>query len=285
MAKKGGQTRQARQVRRARPRGMPTPQAPQAATPKEQKKQRERYVQSGGLLQGYAPEQVLRICYYAVGVAALCVAIMLVFLFVLPLADHYLAWPVRIVAAVVWLVPVAFMVSFLLPGYQLARKDRRAEPSVIQGQLMGASPVSTSFGLGMLMVQTRGGVEQYLVPAERLERVPGNQVRVVVTVTPNLRHVRSVGVMGQSMMGRPEQAIPPVVKRLRLLPLLTPIALSAAAVVGADVVALLPIGNSLIHTGIAVLVALALAGAVYGITFLMQRRMYSEVQSLLPGGL
>ncbi|MDR0359880.1 MAG: hypothetical protein LBJ87_10535, partial [bacterium] len=117
------------------------------------------------------------------------------------------------------------------------------------------------------------------------ERVPGNQVRVVVTVTPNLRHVRSVGVMGQSMMGRPEQAIPPIVKRLRLLPLVTPIALAAGAIVGADVVALLPIQNSLIHASLAVLVAGALAGAVYGITFLMQRRMYAEVQSLLPGGL
>ena len=40
---------------------------------------------------------------------------------------------------------------------------------------------------------------------------------VMITVTPNLRHVRSVGVMGQRMVGRPDQPVPTVLKRLRLM--------------------------------------------------------------------
>ena len=69
--------------------------------------------------------------------------------------------------------------------------------------------MSTAIGLGMLMIQTRGGDEQYLVHPARLKQVPGNQVSVVLTVTPNLRHVRSVGVMGQRIVNRVEPPVPP----------------------------------------------------------------------------
>src|SRR5207244_4609749 len=47
------------------------------------RKQRERYVQSGGMLQGYAPEYVVRIEYISVAVAVVClliVAALLIFL-------------------------------------------------------------------------------------------------------------------------------------------------------------------------------------------------------------
>jgi hypothetical protein len=134
----------------------------------------------------------------------------------------------------------------------------------------------------MMMVQTRGGVEQYLVPPARLKQVPGNQVNVVVTVTPHLRHVRSVGVMGQRMVGRVEPPVPPVMRRLQLLPLLTPVALTLGAVIGDDAVALAPINPPLLHAGLAVLAGAALAGAVYGVSFLLQRQMMAEVQALVP---
>jgi hypothetical protein len=189
------------------------------------------------------------------------------------------------VAAAVWLVPIVFGLSFILPGFRLALRDRKAEPSVIQGQLMGASEVSTSIGLGMLMVKTRGGVEQYLIGPERLSKVPGNQVNVMLTVTPNLRHVRSVGVMGQRMMGRPDQPVPEVLKRLRLLPIVTPVALAAGAIIGVDVVALVPIRPELLHVISAIVAGAALAGAVFGASHLFQRRLYTEVQALMPGGL
>jgi len=266
------------QVRQVKPKAVPTPQAGGG----DQRKQRQRYVQSGGMLQGYAPELVTRIGVYAIAGAVACLLVMALILLFLPYG-----WPVRIAAAVVWIVPIVLGGSFLLPGLRLARKDRKAEPKMVQGQLVGASEVSTSLGLGMLMIRTRGGNEQYLVPADRLTKVPGNQVTVMLTVTPNLKHVRSVGVMGQRVVGRPEQAVPGVLKRMRLLPIVTPVALSLAAIVGADVIALLPVFRSedLAHALLAILVGALLAAAVYGISFLVQRRMYAEVQKLIPGGL
>jgi hypothetical protein len=255
------------------------PKTDSATNPGQTRKQRERYVQAGGMLQGYAPDFVIRMGYAAVGAGVVCLLAIAACLIFLP---PIYGWPVGIAAALAWVLPIALLASFILPGYQLARKDRKAEARLVQGQLVGASSVSTSIGLGMMMVQTRGGVEQYLVPPARLKQVPGNQVNVVVTVTPHLRHVRSVGVMGQRMVGRVEPPVPPVMKRLQLLPLLTPVALTLGAIVGDDAVALAPIEPSLLHAALAVLAGAALAGAVYGISFLLQRQMMTEVQALVP---
>jgi len=232
------------------------------------------------MLQGYAPERVVRIGYIAGAATLGCVIVMALLILLLPYG-----WFVRIVAAAVWVVPIAFGLSFILPGYRLALKDRKAEPRVVQGQLLGASEASTSIGLGMLMLKTRGGVEQFLVTPERLSKVPGNQVNVILTITPNLRHVRSVGVMGQRVVGRPDQPVPPVLRRLRLMPILTPLALAAAAIIGVDVVAIIPLRPEIVHAIAALLVGAALAGAVFGVSHLLQRRLYNEVQALVPGGL
>jgi hypothetical protein len=271
------QTRQVRQVRRPKPKVAPV--APPANSP-QQRRQRERYVESGGMLQGYAPEFVVRLGYFAVAAAVACLVIMALLLLLLPYG-----WPVRIVAAIVWVVPIAFGASFILPGVRLARKDRKAEPKMVQGQLVGASAVSTSIGLGMLMLKTRAGQEQYLVSPDKLAKVPGNQVTVMVSMTPNLRHVRSVGIMGQRLMPRPEPPVPDVVRRLRLMPILTPVVLAAAAILGVDVVAFLPIHHDLVHALIALVAGAALAGAVYGVSYLIQRRLYRDVQSMMPGAL
>ncbi len=268
------QIRQVRQqVRQVQPKtGSPT-------KPGQSRKQRERYIQSGGMLQGYAPDFVIRMGYISVGVGVVCLLAIAACLFLIP---PIYGWPVAVAASLAWVLPIALLASFVVPGYRLARKDRKAEARLVQGQLVGASSVSTSIGLGMMMVQTRGGVEQYLVPPARLKQVPGNQVNVVVTVTPHLRHVRSVGVMGQRMVGRVEPPVPPVMKRLQLLPLLTPVALTLGAVIGDDAVALAPISPPLLHGALAVLAGAALAGAVYGISYLLQRKMMTEVQALVP---
>ena len=255
------------------------PKAAGSNAPGATRKQRERYVQSGGMLQGYAPERVIRIGYTSIGIGVLCLLIAATWLILLrPIYD----WPDAVAGALAWIVPIALLASFVGPGFRLALKDRKAEPRIVQGQLVGASSVSTSVGLGMLMVQTRGGVEQYLVPPSRLKQVPGNQVNVVLTVTPNLKHVKSVGVVGQRMVGRVEPPVPPVMRRLQLLPLLTPVGLAAAAIIGDDAVALAPIAPSALHALIAVLVGTALAAAVYGASYFLQRRMMEEVQALVP---
>jgi len=263
------------QVRKVQPK--------QAAAPTkgQTKRQRERFVQGGGMLQGYDPNFVLRVGYISIGVAVGCVVIIAALLIFLP---PVYGWSVAIAAAVAWLLPIALLASFVGPGFRLALKDRKAEAKLVQGQLMGAASVSTSLGLGMLMVQTRGGAEQYLVAPARLKQVPGNQVSVVLTVTPNLRHVRSVGVMGQRMVGRVEPPVPAVMRRVQLLPMLTPVGIAAAAVIGDDAVALAPISPEPLHAVLAVAVGAALAGAVYGVSFLLQRRMMAEVQALVPKG-
>jgi len=243
------------------------------------RKQRERYVQAGGMLQGYAPDFVVRLGYISIGVGVVClIAIAASLLFLRPAYGL----PVAIAAALAWVLPIALLASFVAPGFRLALKDRTAEARLVQGQLVGASTVSTSMGLGLLMVQTRGGSEQYLVAPARLKQIPGNQVNVVLTVTPNLRHVRSVGIMGQRMVGRVEPPVPPVMRQLQRLPVLTPIALALGVIIGDDGVALAPISNQLAHASLAVLAGAALGGAIYGASFLLQRRMMGEVQALVP---
>jgi hypothetical protein len=264
------------QMRKVKPKAAAPAAAPgQGAT----RKQRERYVQAGGMLQGYAPDFVIRLGYISLGIGIAClIVIAALIIFLRPVYGL----PDAIAAAIAWVLPIALLASFVAPGFRLALKDRRAEARLVQGQLVGASTVSTSMGLGMLMVQTRAGSEQYLVAPARLKQIPGNQVNVVLTVTPNLRHVRSVGIMGQRMVGRVEPPVPPVMRQLQRLPVITPIALALAVVLGDDGVALAPITNPTLHATFAVLAGAALGGAVYGISFLLQRRMMGEVQSLVP---
>src|SRR6267378_2699777 len=170
---------QMRQVKRK-------PPTPGQLTQGTTRKQRERYVEAGGMLQGYAPDFVIRLGYIAVGVAVACLIVMAVLILVL---RPIYGWADAIVAAVAWLVPTA-----------------------------------------------------------RLKQIPGNQVNVVLTVTPYLRHVRSVGIMGQRMVGRVEPPVPPVMRQLQRLPVLTPIALSLAVILGDDILAAVPvIDNETLH--------------------------------------
>jgi hypothetical protein len=256
------------------------PKLPPAASPQQQRRQQERFLGAGGFLQGYAPDRVVRIGWYSAAIVVVCVLV-IVELMLGPVSPQGL--PVKIVAAIAWVVPIAVIASFVGPGVRLALQDRRAEARVVQGTLLGASSVSTSFGLGMVMVQTRGGVEQYLVPAERLNKVPGNQVQVMLTVTPRLRHVRGLQVMGQRLVPRDEPPIPDLVKRLRLLPLVTPVALAVAVIVGDDVTALVPVSSAGFHAGLALLAGALLGGLVYGAFFIVQRRLTAQAQALVPG--
>jgi hypothetical protein len=277
----GKKRQQVRQVKKTMRQVRPKGPAAAAAGP-QQKRQRERYVEAGGFLQGYSPEFVIRLGYFSLAAIVVSLLIM-VELIVGPLAPHGLA--VRIVAAAAWLAPVVILISLAAPGVRLAFKDRKAPPLVVQGQLLGASSVSTSRGLGMLMIRTRTGTEQYLVEPEKIAKVPGNVVNVAVSVTPNLHHVRSVSVMGPRQMARPEPPVPDVLRRLQVLPLATPAALAFAAVLGDDVTAFVPLTPEWAHAIAAAVVGIALGGAVFGVSYFYQRRLMKEAQALVPGGL
>src|SRR5260370_915481 len=170
MGKKRAQQPQVRQQMRKI-----QPKAGAAASSGQTRRQRERFVQAGGMLQGYAPDFVVRLGYIAVGIAVACVLIIAAILIFVP---PFYGLPVAIAASIAWLLPIALLASFIAPGFRLALKDRKAEGRLVQGQLVGASTGSTSLGLGMLMVQTRAGTAQYLVPPARLKQVPRNQVDV-----------------------------------------------------------------------------------------------------------
>jgi hypothetical protein len=264
------------QMRKVKPKAAVAATAPGASATR---RQRERYVQAGGMLQGYAPDFVIRLGYIAIGIGVFCLLVIAALLIFLP---RVYGWPVAIVASIAWVFPIALLASFIAPGFRLALKDRTAEARLVQGQLVGASTVSTSMGLGLLMVQTRAGSEQFLVAPARLKQIPGNQVNVVLTVTPNLRHVRSVGIMGQRMVGRVEPPVPPAMRQLQRLPVLTPIALALGVIIGDDAVALSPIPGEALHTVLAAVAGAALGGGVYGLSYLLQRRLTGEVQALVP---
>ncbi|HKN53382.1 MAG TPA: hypothetical protein VJX66_12815, partial [Amycolatopsis sp.] len=105
------QVRQVRQqMRKVQPKGAAS--NAQGAT----RKQRERFVQSGGMLQGYAPERVIRIGYISIGVAVLCVLVIAACLVFLP---PIYGWPDAIAAAVAWVFPIALLASFVGPGFRL----------------------------------------------------------------------------------------------------------------------------------------------------------------------
>jgi hypothetical protein len=275
VGKKRAQVRQVRQqMRKIQPKAGPPASAGQT------RRQRERFVQAGGMLQGYAPESVIRVGYIAIGVGVVCLLVIAAIAIFVP---RIYGPPVAIAASIAWVVPIALLASFIAPGFRLALKDRNAEAKLVQGQLLGASSVSTSMGLGMLQVRTRGGDELFLVAPARLKQVPGNQVNVIVTITPNLRHVKSVGVMGQRMVPRVEPPVPPVLKRLQQLPVITPIAIAVAAILGDDAVALSPIpASSTVHAVLAVAAAVVLGGAVYGVSYLLQQRLTAQAQALVP---
>ena len=84
------QVRQVRtQMRKVQPK-QPASNA-QGAT----RKQRERYVQSGGMLQGYAPDYVVRIGFISIGVAVVCLLIVAALLIFIP---PIYGWPVAVAA-------------------------------------------------------------------------------------------------------------------------------------------------------------------------------------------
>jgi hypothetical protein len=86
------------------------------------------------------------------------------------------------------------------------------------------------------------------------------------------------------MVGRIEPPVPAIMRRVQLVPLLTPLALAVAAIVGDDAVALSPISPSLLHAALAIVGGAILGGAVYLGSTLLQRRMMAEVQALVPKG-
>src|ERR1700680_3397349 len=89
------------------------PKAATATTPGQTRKQRERYVQAGGMLQGYAPDFVIRIGYIAVAAAVVCVrAIAAILVFLPPIYG----WPDAIAASRTRVAALGALLGFFAAG-------------------------------------------------------------------------------------------------------------------------------------------------------------------------
>src|SRR5579859_2602033 len=108
MGKKRAQVRQVKKtMRQVRPK--PSSGAQGGA---QQRRQRERYVEAGGFLQGYSPEWVIRLGYYSLAAVVFSLLVMAELVWG-PLAPGALA--VRVIAAVAWLAPIVILVSLVGP--------------------------------------------------------------------------------------------------------------------------------------------------------------------------
>ena len=131
----GKKRAQVRQVKKTMRQVKPKPASTGAANT-QQRKQRERYVEAGGFLQGYSPDWVIRLGYYSAAAIVVSLLVMVELIFG-PIAPRSL--PVRIVAAIAWFAPIVSLVSPVAPGVRLAVKDPSAHPRVVPGRRPGAS--------------------------------------------------------------------------------------------------------------------------------------------------
>ena len=122
------------------------PKAGTAATPGQTRKQRERYVQAGGMLQGYAPDFVIRMGYIAAGAGVVCVLAIAACIIFLP---SIYGWPDAVAAALAWVLPIALLASFIAPGFRLAMRDRKAEAKLEQSVARKLGLVPRTSGLNI----------------------------------------------------------------------------------------------------------------------------------------
>ncbi len=259
------------------------PQLPAAGKPGQQDRQamQRKYLASGGSLQGYGPEFVIRLTWIAGAISLLCL-LMAVEVFLGPLTPGRGVWALDALAALGWLVVPVALASLVAGGARLAYKDRKADPRLVQGHLIGASSVSSTVGLGMVMVRTRTGDEQYFCRPEQVAKLPGNSVPVNLLVTPNLRHVKSVTLMGPRQVSRVEPSIPPAARWMAWLPVAIPLALGFGVLVVDEALSLAPLTSNVpLHFGISLIACLLTVGAIVLASRLVQQRVMSQLSGLI----
>jgi hypothetical protein len=185
----------------------------------------------------------------------------------------------KIEAGVFFLAAIVIPGTMVWPALVLALRDRKANPELIQGQMVGASPISMIYGLGMLQVRTRQSTAQVNIERRLIKQVPQSQVQVALRVTPNLRHVTSLQVIGPRFAGGVPAEVPEQYRAAERFPL---VALGAAygGIFGVGLILLLvPLGGSLLLVHVLLVpagMALAAVAARYGTQF-AQKRMEASL--------
>jgi hypothetical protein len=226
------------------------------------------------MLEGYSPDAVIRISLYlAIFQVVLLVAGVGLFLVFRDL-------PLKLEAALVLLAAAILPGTLVWPALVLALRDRKAAPELVQGQMISAAPVSTVYGLGMLQIRTRQKDVYLNIERRLLKLIPQNQVQVAGRVTPNLRHVAGLQVMGPRMGGNIPADVPEQFRWAERFPLVALVG-TYVAVFGLGLIGLaLPLYGSLLWLhllAVPAVMAVAAAIARFAIRF-FQKRLEARLQ-------
>jgi hypothetical protein len=226
------------------------------------------------MLEGYSPPAVIRITLYI----AVFQVLLLVVAGVLFLVFRDL--PLQLEAVLVLLAAAILPGTLVWPALVLALRDRKAAPELVQGQMISAAPVSTVYGLGMLQIRTRQKDVYLNIERRLLKMIPQNQVQVASRVTPNLRHVASLQVMGPRMGGNIPTEVPEQFRWAERFPLVALVG-TYAVVFGLGLVVLaLPLYGSLLWLHLLLVpavMAVAAVSARFAISF-FQKRLEASLQ-------
>ena len=238
------------------------------ATPKNQGALQAR------MLEGHNPKTVVRLSIY------LAIYQVVLLLLAIGLAIVLNPWPLKVEDVLIFLLGIVVPGTLIWPALVLALRDRKAQVEMVQGQMVGASPVSMTYGLGMLYVKTRQGQRQLNIERRLLKQIPQNQVQVVARVTPNLHHVAGIQVIGPRIGPTVPSDIPEQYKIAERFPVYA-IGGAYGAVFGIGLVLLLlPLYGSLLGLHI-VLVPLGMAAAGFAARYLTsfyQKRLEKTLQ-------
>ncbi|MFN2465349.1 MAG: hypothetical protein ABR598_03685 [Candidatus Dormibacteria bacterium] len=166
------------------------------------------------MLEGHNPRTVVRLCIY--------LAVYQVVLLLIGIGLGLLllrTWPLAVEDALLFLLAILVPGTLVWPALLLALRDRKAQVEIVQGQMVGASPVSMTYGLGMLYLKTRQGQRQMNIERRLLKQVPQNQVQIVARVTPNLHHVAGLQVLGPRIGGGVPTDVPEQFKTAERFPI------------------------------------------------------------------
>ena len=226
------------------------------------------------MLEGHNPRTVVRLSIY------LAVYQVVMLLLGVGLAFLLRPWPLQVEDALIFILAIIVPGTLIWPALVLALRDRKAQVEMVQGQMVGASPVSMTYGLGMLYLKTRQGERQLNIERKLLKQIPQNQVQVVARVTPNLHHVAGIQVIGQRIGGGVPTDVPEQFRIAERFPIYA-IGGAYGAVFGIGLLLLLaPLYGSLLGLHI-VLIPLGMAAAGFGARFLTgyyQKRLETSLQ-------
>lgn len=226
------------------------------------------------MLEGHNPKTVIRLATYLAVYQVVLVLVAIAIGFLL----HNL--PLDVEDGVLFILAIIIPGTLVWPALVLALRDRKAQVEMVQGQMVGASPVSMTYGLGMLYIKTRQGQRQMNIERRLLKQIPQNQVQVIARVTPNLHHVTGLQVLGPRMGASVPTDVPEQFKSAERFPIYA-IGGAYGAVFGLGLILLLlPLYGSLLPVHI-VLVPIGMAAAAlaarYATSF-YQKRLESTLQ-------